>query len=265
MEAIGYFFTIIIGLLIGLFGGGGSILTVPVLVYLFAIPATLATTYSLVVVSITSLLAATPHVIKKQLSYSSILSFGIPSIGSLYLVRAMVLPAIPNTFQILGYTLDKNLVMMVFFAIIMLFAGSMMLTQKKSQSSASQQSPQTKALILSGIAEGFLTGMVGAGGGFIIVPIFMIFGKLSMKQAVANSLLLIGIKSLIGFLVSHNMMHLDVLLLMQIIGIALKGMLIGIQINKKLNAQQLKPIFAYFVLSMGILILIKELLVNGLV
>lgn len=262
MEIIGFIVTIAIGLLVGLFGGGGSILTVPVLVYLFAIPATLSTTYSLALVSVTSLIAATPHVIQKRLSFKKILQFGIPSLLSLYTVRAFVLPAIPTTFHLFGFEIEKNLFMMVFFSVLMLVSGIFMIQQKNNNPDCFDCPYNHFILIIIGLFEGMITGIVGAGGGFIIVPVLMIFGKLSLKQAVANSLFIIGFKSFIGFLGSHDIAHLDFYFLTKIIAIALIGMYFGIQLNKKLDAKQLKPIFGYFVVIMGIMILIKELLIN---
>lgn|SRR5690554_1963129 len=262
MEIIGLIFTIVIGLLIGLFGGGGSILTVPVLVYLFAIPATLSTTYSLALVSITSLTAATPTLLKKKLSFKKILQFGIPSVLALYTVRSYILPAIPHTFSIFGYEIDKNSFLMLFFSVLMLASGLFMIKQKKNNPDCIDCPYNHLILMIAGLFEGFITGIVGAGGGFIIIPILMLFGKLSLKQAVANSLFIIGVKSLIGFLSSHDIANLDFYFLGKIGAIALVGMYFGARLNKKLHTKQLKPIFGYFVIVMGFIILIKELIIN---
>lgn len=262
MEIIGFILTVVIGLLVGLFGGGGSILTVPVLVYLFAIPATLSTTYSLALVSITSLIAATPHVVQKKLSYTKILQFGIPSMLSLYTVRAYILPSIPATFTLLGFEVEKNLFMMLFFSVLMLTSGFFMIKQKKNNPDCFDCPYNHIALMVAGLLEGLITGIVGAGGGFIIVPILMIFGKMSVKQAVANSLFIIGVKSFVGFLGSHDISALNFSFLIKILAIALVGMYFGVQLNKKLDAKQLKPIFGYFVMIMGCIILIKELLIK---
>lgn len=262
MEILGFIVTILIGLLVGLFGGGGSILTVPVLVYLFAIPATLSTTYSLALVSITSLIAATPHLLQNKLSFKKILQFGIPSIIALYTVRSYVLPSLPNQISIGEIVLEKNSLMMIFFSILMLLSGFYMIKQKKNNPDCIDCPYNQFVLMISGLFEGIITGIVGAGGGFIIVPVLMVFGKLSLKQAVANSLFIIGVKSFIGFLGSQDIAELDVLFLLKIIGIALVGMYFGIRLNKKLDAKLLKPIFGYFVITMGIIISIKELIIN---
>jgi len=262
MEILGYILTILIGLLIGLFGGGGSILTVPVLVYLFAIPATLSTTYSLVIVGITSLIATSPNVIKNDLSYKRILQFGIPSVISLYLVRAFLLPSLPTEFLLFGFSIHKNIAMMVFFSILMLVSGVYMIRQKRNEPDCIDCPYKSLVLILAGLVEGFITGIVGAGGGFIIVPVLMIFGKLNMKQAVANSLFIIGVKSIIGFLASADIHELDFIFLAKIFAIALVGMFFGMRLNKKLDAKQLKPIFGYFVVAMGIFIFVKELILS---
>nr|WP_255481766.1 sulfite exporter TauE/SafE family protein [Flavobacterium sp. xlx-221] len=262
MEVLGYVLTVAIGVLVGLFGGGGSILTVPVLVYLFMIPATLATTYSLALVSISSLIAAVPYVLKKQVSYKRALQFGVPSLITLYVVRAFVLPAIPQRFHWLGVVVDKNTLMLVFFSVLMLVSGFFMIRKRKSEPDCLDCPYNSLVLIFAGLAEGVITGVVGAGGGFIIVPVLMIFGKLNMKQAVANSLLIIGVKSLIGFLGSHNVLSLNFSLLATLLTIAIVGMLLGLQLNKKLDAKQLKPLFGYFVVAMGIFILFKEFIIK---
>lgn len=262
MEIIGFILTVVIGLLVGLFGGGGSILSVPVLVYLFAIPATLSTTYSLALVSITSLIAATPHVVQKKLSYTKILQFGIPSMIALYTIRSFVLPSIPPYFKFLGFEIEKNTFMMLFFSLLMLTSGFFMIKQKKNNPDCIDCPYNHIALMVAGLLEGLITGIVGAGGGFIIVPILMIFGKMSVKQAVANSLFIIGVKSFIGFLGSHDISSLNFSFLIKILAIALVGMYFGVQLNKKLDAKQLKPIFGYFVMIMGYIILIKELLIK---
>lgn len=264
MEVLGFALTIVIGLLVSLFGGGGSILTVPVLVYLFAIPATLSTTYSLALVSVTSLIAATPQIIQKKLFFKRILQFGIPSMVSLYMVRSYVVPTIPSVFYIFNIEIEKNVFMMIFFSVLMLVSGFFMIQQKKNNPDCIDCPYNYLVLIMAGFFEGMITGFVGAGGGFIIVPVLMIFGKLSLKQAVANSLLIIGVKSMIGFLGSHDIAELNFYFLIKILAIALVGMYFGIQLNKKLDAKQLKPIFGYFVIVMGILILAKEFVLNEL-
>lgn len=262
MEILGYILTVVIGILVGLFGGGGSILTVPVLVYLFAVPTSLSTTYSLALVSITSLIAAIPHVFNKQISFKRAFQFGFPSLIALYSIRAFVLPAIPSQFILFGFSLNKNVFMLIFFAVLMLVSGIFMIKQKRKDPVCIDCPYNSMVLIFAGLAEGIITGIVGAGGGFIIVPVLMIIGKLNMKQAVANSLLIIGVKSLIGFLGSKDVIFLDFDFLSILLGIAILGMVLGLQLNKRLDVKQLKPIFGYFVLGMGIFILIKDLIIS---
>lgn len=259
MEITGFVLTVVIGLLVGLFGGGGSILTVPVLVYLFAVPATRATTYSLALVSITSLMAVTSSVLQKKIALKKAFQFGVPSLITLYSVRAYVLPSIPSQFDLLGYVMEKNTFMMLFFSLLMLASGFFMIRQKKNNPDCINCRYNPFVLMIAGLLEGIFTGIVGAGGGFIIVPVLMVFGKLSLKQAVANSLFIIGIKSLIGFMGSADIAELDLFFLAKIVLIALTGMYWGIQLNKKLDSKQLKPFFGYFVILMGFIVLIKEL------
>lgn len=262
MEIIGYLLTIVIGVLVGLFGGGGSILTVPVLVYLFAVPTSLATTYSLALVSITSLIASAPYVVKKQISFQRAVQFGVPSLIALYTVRAFILPSIPEQFTVFGILVEKNVFMLIFFSILMLVSGFYMIKQRSKEPDCIDCPYNSLVLIFAGLTEGVITGIVGAGGGFIIVPVLMIFGKLNMKQAVANSLFIIGIKSFIGFLGSQDISDLNFNFLALLLAIAIVGMLLGLRLNKRLNAKQLKPIFGCFVIAMGLFILIKELILS---
>jgi len=262
METAGFALTVVIGLLVGLFGGGGSILTVPVLVYLFAVPAAGATTYSLALVSITSLVAAVPSVRQKKIAYQKTLQFGIPSLIALYTVRAYVLPAIPLHFDLWGCSMEKNTFTMLFFSALMLASGIFMIRKKKNNTECPDCRYNPFVLMGAGLLEGLITGIVGAGGGFIIVPVLMVFGKLSLKQAVANSLVIIGVKSFIGFLGSPDLSGLDLFFLAKIVLIASVGMYLGIKLNKKLDSQQLKPVFGYFIILMGVAVLLKELVVN---
>lgn len=260
MLITGFILTILIGILIGLFGGGGSILTVPVLVYLFAVPAGLATTYSLALVGLTSLFAVAPAVWQKRMAWPKVIAFGLPSMLAMLTVRAYIIPLIPAYINVFGHLLYKDTLTMLAFSVLMLVAGFYMLRQNKATAAMPSKSPSLKVLSAAGIAEGAITGLVGAGGGFIIVPMLLIFGQLPLKQAILNSLLIIGIKSTLGFLASHNLGNISPLLLTQLLAIAFVGMFIGTQLSKRLATKQLKPIFGAFVILMGLLVLLKETL-----
>ncbi len=259
MEYFGYLASILIGITLGLIGGGGSILTVPILVYLFQIDPENATSYSLFIVGITALVGSYRHYKLGNLQLKSALYFAIPSIFSLLFVRKLVLPNIPETlFRIQQLEVTKNLLIMIVFAILMIAASVSMIRKSKTAKNPSTLNIPRSAFI--GFLVGFVTGFLGAGGGFLIIPALLFFANLPMKQAVGTSLFIIFINSLIGFTGDLiNGITINYPLLFTITTIAIVGMLIGTQLSKKIDGAKLKPAFGWFVLVMGIYIITKEL------
>jgi uncharacterized membrane protein YfcA len=189
--------------------------------------------------------------------------FGIPSIISVYATRKWVVPAIPEEiFTIGSFTFTKPLVIMLLFALLMAAASISMIRDKKTvmdKDVVLEQQFNYPLIMLEGMLVGALTGLVGAGGGFLIIPALVILSKLPMKQAVGTSLLIIAMKSLFGFLgdMSHTVM--DWKLLLSVTALAIIGLFIGNSFNRKINPNSLKKGFGWFVLVMGIYIIIKEL------
>lgn len=265
MEIIGYLASLIIGVSLGLIGGGGSILTVPVLVYLFHVNPVLATAYSLFIVGATSLVGAFPKYKSGEVNLKTALIFGIPSIAAVFATRAYIVPAIPtDLFHIGSFLVTKPLLMMILFAILMVFASVSMIRNKGGQAAESQEQKFNYPLILvEGAVVGVLTGLVGAGGGFLIIPALVLLSKLPMKQAVGTSLLIIAAKSLIGFTGDLGKQAMDWNLLLTVTGLAIAGIFIGNALSKKVSADKLKKGFGWFVLVMGIYIIVKELFFPG--
>lgn len=259
MEYFGYLASIIIGLSLGLIGGGGSILTIPILVYLFQIDPELATTYSLFIVGITSLLGCISHYKMGNLQLKSALYFAIPSVFSILIIREVIFPQIATTlFTIATYQVSKNDLIMIVFSILMMAAAVAMIRKSKPIPEGLKTNYVQLAFI--GSVVGIVTGFLGAGGGFLIIPALLFFANLPMKQAVGTSLLIIFINSSIGFAGDLYIgTVIDYQLLVVIAAMAFVGMLIGIQISKKINGAQLKPIFGWFVLIMGVYIITREL------
>ncbi|WP_298223917.1 sulfite exporter TauE/SafE family protein [Flavobacterium sp.] len=258
MEYFGYLASILIGITLGLIGGGGSILTVPILVYLFRIEPESATSYSLFIVGITAMVGSYRHYALGNLKVKSALYFALPSILSLLIVRKILLPKIPHTlFFIDGFEVTKDLLIMIVFALLMMAASLSMIRKTKTVETAVVHFPR---LALIGLLVGFITGFLGAGGGFLIIPALLFFANLPMKQAVGTSLFIIFINSLIGF--AGDMIggiSIDFRLLFTVTAIAILGMLIGTQLSKKIDGAKLKPVFGWFVLLMGIYIIAKEI------
>jgi uncharacterized membrane protein YfcA len=258
---LGYIGALLVGVTLGLLGGGGSILTVPVLVYLLGINPVLATAYSLFVVGTTSLVGALRNMSKGMVDLKVAVVFAMPAFVAVYLTRAYLVPAIPEEIFALGnFTLTKNLGIMLFFAIIMVAASvSMIRGNGKEKEITDAPKLNIPLIIVEGIVVGVLTGIVGAGGGFLIIPALVLFANLPMKRAVATSLLIIAAKSLIGFLGDVQNLTIDWSFLLIFTGLSIVGIFIGIYLNKYIHAKSLKKAFGWFVLIMGIYIIIKEL------
>ncbi len=261
LEIIGYIGAIIMGLSLGLIGGGGSILTVPILVYLFSIDAVLATAYSLFIVGLTSLIGSFSHMKMGNIHWRTAIVFGIPSIIAVYVTRAWVVPAIPEHLFYLGsLNVTKSIGLLLLFAIIMLMASySMIRKQKKSKSESGEIRYNYPLILLEGIVVGVVTGLVGAGGGFLIIPALVLLAGLPMKQAVGTSLIIIAAKSLIGFtgdLKGGEMINWDFLLIFS--AIAIVGIIAGSFFSKNISNEKLKPAFGWFILVMGVYIITRE-------
>lgn len=266
MEIAGYIASLAIGISLGLIGGGGSILTVPVLVYLFGVEPVLATAYSLFIVGLSSLVGAVPKYKQGFINLKTAIIFGIPSIAAVFATRKFIVPLIPHeVFTIGGFVVTKSILMMLIFAVLMLFASISMIRekQKTEETEKGVQQFNYPLILLEGTIVGMLTGLVGAGGGFLIIPALVLLSKLPMKQAVGTSLLIIAAKSLIGFTGDLSNFQMNWSLLGSVTALAIGGIFIGNRISTKIDGNKLKKGFGWFVLVMGVYIIIKELLFPG--
>ncbi len=264
MEILGYIASVIIGISLGLIGGGGSILTVPVLVYLFGVDPVLATAYSLFIVGATSLVGVFPKYRHGLVNLRTAAIFGIPSIAAVFITRKFIVPEIPqHIFHIGQIELTKPVLIMVLFAALMVAASySMIKNGEQENEEPVKRRFNFPMIMLEGTVVGLLTGLVGAGGGFLIIPALVLFSKLPMKMAVGTSLLVIAAKSLIGFTGDLTHYKMDWKLLLIVTGTAIAGIFIGNAINKKVPGERLRKWFGWFVLVMGIYIFVRELFVK---
>ncbi|MCX8484826.1 MAG: sulfite exporter TauE/SafE family protein [Bacteroidia bacterium] len=275
MEILGYIGAILMGLSLGLIGGGGSILTVPILVYLFQVDAVLATAYSLFIVGLTSLVGSFSHIKLGNIHWRTAIVFGIPSIISVFLTRSYLVPRIPDPILTFGQdpsggasmVITKSVGLLLLFAVIMVMAAySMIKPTKKPAADGLQANEKNEPqfnyplILAEGAIVGVVTGLVGAGGGFLIIPALVLLAKLPMKKAVGTSLMIIAAKSLIGFV---GDMRGDEVIDWSFLGvfssIAVVGILLGSWLSKRIPGEKLKPAFGWFVLVMGTYIIIKEL------
>lgn len=262
MDVFGYIASVFIGISLGIIGGGGSILTVPVLVYLFSIDAALATVYSLFIVGMTSLAGSVSYFKKGLINLKTALVFGIPSIAAVFLTRTYVVTAIPDEIFSLGnFIITKNILLILVFAVMMLFASFSMIKKCRGEDCFRSENHIVKnsAVIFQGVFVGFVTGLIGAGGGFLIIPALVNLLKLDIKKAIGTSLFIIALNSLFGFVVSLSHSEIDWIFILKILGLAIFGVFIGSRLSSKMDGKKLKPAFGWFVLVMGVYILIKEI------
>ncbi|WP_162426650.1 sulfite exporter TauE/SafE family protein [Pontibacter pudoricolor] len=284
MEILGYIAALLIGLSLGLIGGGGSILTVPVLVYLIGLNPVISTAYSLFIVGLTSLVGSWKFYKKGLVSLKTAVVFGLPSIVAVYITRRYIVPAIPeNLFMVGQLVVTKGVLLMLLFAGLMVFASFSMIRKKKEvpaepvaivdenidteldveHTDKTETHPKPKfnyaGILGEGLVVGTLTGLVGAGGGFLIIPALVLFSKLDMKMAVGTSLLIIAVKSLFGFIGDIYNYEIDWMFLGIFSTISIAGIFIGSFLSTKIHADKLRTSFGWFVLLMGIYIIVKEI------
>jgi len=260
MVILAYILAILVGVSLGLIGGGGSILTVPILVYVLGVEAALSTSYSLFIVGSTSLVGAFLAFKNGNVNLKTGIIFGIPSILAVFATRKWLMPAIPDPiFSSVDFILTKRLFLLGLFAIIMLLAAWSMLKKNKTENAkTANHTFNYPMILLEGAIVGVVTGLVGAGGGFLIIPALVLFTGLPMKEAVGTSLLIIAAKSLIGFTGDIGQMQMDWKLILVFTCFGILGIFIGQQLGKKISGEKLKPAFGWFVLAMGVYIILKE-------
>lgn len=266
MHIAGYISAALIGLSLGLIGGGGSILTVPVLVYLFGISPLMATSYSLFVVGSTSLVGALDNLRKGMVSLKTAGLFGISSVLTVYFTRKIILPAIPEYLFSIGSTkVTESMLTMILFALLMIISAFSMIRGKTVHTTArvDEKKLNFSKLLFSGIGIGLVTGLLGAGGGFILIPVLTFLIGLPMKEAIGTSLVIIALNSLLGFTGDLGHFHMNWHLLITISLLAIGGIIAGGAWSRKIAGDHLKRGFGWFVLIMGVCILLTEIFLRN--
>ncbi|MCH2195528.1 sulfite exporter TauE/SafE family protein [Kordia sp.] len=264
MEILGYVSALIIGISLGLIGGGGSILAVPVLAYLFAVNEKMATAYSLFIVGTSALVGGLKQHLKGFVDWRTAIVFGVPSIIGVTLVRYYIIPALPNTLFTIGdFEFTRRMGMFGLFAILMFPAAISMLKERNDKSSTGQISYNYPLILLEGLVVGIGTGMIGAGGGFLIIPALVLLANVEMKVAVGTSLIIIAFKSLLGFFLGDAItMEIDWQFLAIFTSISLVGIFIGSYLGNFIDGKKLKKGFGYFIFVMAIFIFYMEFFIK---
>jgi len=265
METIGYAASLLIGISLGMIGGGGSILTVPVMVYFFGLQPLIATSYSLFVVGSTSLIGAFSNFRRGLVNVKAAMVFGASSIITVFVTRKFLVMLIPkDIFKIGGVTINEAFLTMVLFALLMLVASISMIRNKRITATEEECSDRVRFGKLTGygIVIGLVTGLLGAGGGFLLIPALVVLMKLPMKKAIGTSLMIIAFNSLIGFTGDLGHFPIDWLFLLKVTAVAVVGIFIGGAITRKISGENLKKGFGWFVMVMGVYIIFNEMILK---
>ncbi|MDX8381873.1 MAG: sulfite exporter TauE/SafE family protein [Ghiorsea sp.] len=251
--------SLIMGVSLGVFGAGGSILTVPILVYFMGVGGADATAYSLFIVGITAVFGAYTYYKQDLIQFKIGFIFAVPAIVAVYLVRLLVMPGLPESIATFGsWVLTKDELVLSVFSVIMMMAASAMIKSQKASVETLKKMNLTW-IGVEGLVVGVVTGFVGAGGGFLIIPALVMLAGLSIKNAIGTSLMIIAFKSILGFLGDiQSGMLIDWTLLMEVSSLSIVGALIGERLGRTVDANKLRPAFGYFVMLMGVGILIRE-------
>lgn len=268
IPILGFGMALIIGLCLGIMGSGGSILTVPVLVFLFHMDPVTATAYSLFIVGATSLMGLTTRLRAGKVDFRATLLFALPSLLAVFLVRKYVVHALPASFEMpWGAPLSRGSIIMGVFGAVMMAAAISMLWHSKSpvqrgdgNETKSRPGQNAAAIGLEGLLVGTITGFVGAGGGFLIVPVMLLLGHLSMETAIGTSLTIIFAQSLVGFLTDISLMtEIRWGFLLGFTGLSIAGVLAGSHLSRYIPAPGLRRAFGWFTLILAVSILGHEI------
>ena len=260
MEVLGYIASLLIGVSLGLVGAGGSILTVPVMVYLFHIPVLTATSYSLFIVGTTSMMGTWHQFRQDAVNTKVSIMFSLVSITMVFVIRHYVLPMVPDhLFYLGGVPVTAPLVSMVLFSMLMLTAAYAMIRKKNTNDAASSNARPVARLVFCGLLVGLVTGFLGAGGGFILIPSLVLLLGLPMRTAIGTSLMIIALNSLFGFALDLGHLTIDWTLLGGVTLVAVTGIFMGMAFGKKMGGPSLRVSFGWLVMALGGLILVAEL------
>ena len=261
MEFFGYVFAVLIGFFLGIFGGGGSLLAVPVFAYIFSLDEKVATAYSLFTVGISSIIGATKQL--SNIEWKVTLIFGIPSIIAVWLTRFFIIPNLPEIiFDNETFIITRRMLIFGIFTFLLFISSFSMIYETNKNVKPINIKNFYVLIIIEGFIVGGLTGFVGAGGGFLIIPALVILIGLDIKKAIATSLIIIALKSTFGFFLGDAMvMNIDWDFLIYFTLLTSLGVIIGTYFGKSIDKLKLKKWFGIFIMVIAISILFKEFII----
>ena len=256
LEMVGYISFLFMGFILGTIGAGGSIISIPILIYLFQKPFFAATTYSLLIVGITSLIGILIN--NRNVNYRKITIFAIPSIITIFLMRYYIIKLIPSTL----FALDINKILTILLGILITFVGYLILVNKIQKKQSTKLSNSYIKIILISIITAMIMGLLGVGGGFIIVPSLIQFLQFENKEAITSSLIIISTSSMVGFAgdIAKSHIELDLIFVSLSILISISGIILGRYLHSLLSTEGTKKLFASFMLVFGPLLALNEIL-----
>ncbi|MBD2179994.1 sulfite exporter TauE/SafE family protein [Planktothrix sp. FACHB-1355] len=257
---IGHLLAVCIGISLGLLGGGGSVLALPILVYVMGIAPKSAIAMTLVIVGSVSLLGVIPHWRRGNINLKKAYIFGSATmLGAFIGAKIAVLPIVTETFQMALFAM-----MMLLMAVFMILRNSQSKNQPQKEKPKPIPSPQTVHkyswlwLTVEGVGVGILTGLIGVGGGFAIVPALVLLGNTPMKEAIGTSLLIIALNAVAGLIGYLGHVSFDTFLTVSFTLAASLGTLLGAYLAQFVSAQQLQKSFGYFLLAVAAFVLFQN-------
>ncbi len=266
LLVLSYILALLIGLSIGIMGSGGAILAVPILYYVAGYTMQEASVYSLFVVGASSLVGAVRSWMNHLVNWRAVLFFGIPSVFAVYLTRLILVPILPDPLIASSViTVPLDMALLLLFATLMVLAARSMLLSKEGSTQGElnfQSSNSFLQVITFGLLVGTLTAILGAGGGFLIIPALVIFLRMPMKEAVGTSMFIVAMNALNGFVGSiyKGDILIDYSFLLLFTAMAFIGLFVGMFWAKHLKPEKLKRYFAFFVFGMGLFIIVQQLI-----
>jgi len=259
---IGFLLAVLVGITLGLVGSGGTILTVPILVHVMGVDPVLATTYSLFSIGISSLVGAVRGFAAGEVDVRKILAFGLPALLMVFAMRTFILPLVPEIIVIGSWEIHQAALLMALFAVVMTASSISMIRETAPPFflSVGERETPVGMVVLLGMLVGMVTGTVGAGGGFLIIPALVHFFKMPMKNAVSTSLVIIAVNSLFGVLGDVEKLPVfDWPLILGYTLFAVVGIFVGFRLSDRMDGRKLGKLFGYLILAIGVYVFVSAL------